>query len=282
MAPEILFLMARHGSTAGNAAQIYRGWSNDDFAQLSAKGRDDVRDAGIFLKTLNIQFPLIISDDLDRAQETRKILASILGIKAEYVDKRLRPLNVGDFTGQGKEEHPLDEYMKNRSRTIPGGESLNNFDNRLGKVFDNILETINKIKKPILIVGHGSTASFLANSTKPTPVIPYEGITDPGGVTVFTKDGLTPIFKKRNNAKGPYDVGTSISGFVSDEESPLPRACWQCRWFVRDVNKQGGCLHPLVRITPELQDRKQVDGTIAVGDDDCCSFEEPHISLSRK
>ena len=79
MSPAI-FHLARHGRTAGNEKDIYRGWSNEKFAQLDDAGKDDARESGIFLKGLGIDAPIIITDNLDRTMESAQIIAKILGI----------------------------------------------------------------------------------------------------------------------------------------------------------------------------------------------------------
>ena len=266
-----LFFLVRHGITNGNVDGCYRGWSNGDEAQLNAAGRDVVREAGIFLKGTGVDFPFIISDDLGRCIETREILADILGIKEHHADKRLRPLNVGDFTGKPKAEHPLTEYLNDKSMVIPGGESVAQFEKRESSFFDNVLETIEKIHKPILIVGHGSTVSYLHNAVQRNePKVGYEGLVNPGGVLVFNKAGVTPLTQKRDGAASPLKDGTVLSGFVTAAENVPPRECWNCRYAVKEVNGLLGCAHPIVRIDPQLQNRKQADDTIAVCDRDCC------------
>ena len=145
--PAILLWLIRHGRTNGNEKNIYRGWSNAEFAQLDEKGRQDARDAGIYLKGLGVESPVIIVDDLARTQETAKIIAEILGITEIITDKRLRPIHVGDYTGKSKTDYPLEEYMKNRSNKIPGGESLGGFDTREAKIFGDIVEAIGEMRK---------------------------------------------------------------------------------------------------------------------------------------
>jgi broad specificity phosphatase PhoE len=273
-----LFFIVRHGRTEGNEDNVYRGWSNAKFAQLDAAGRNDVREAGIFLKKTGVVFPLIFSDDLDRCLESREILADILGIKEQITDRRLRPVNVGDFAGKSKTEYPLDKYFKDKKLRIPGGESLSQFDIRRAAVFADVCELVEKIEAPILTVDHGSGVSYLYNAyNQKESKVGYEGLTDPGGVLTFTTEGVIPLLKSRKKVKAPLKDGTALSGFVTAQESPLPRSCWNCKWFVR-VTGLGACTHPVVRIDPDLQERKQVDGTIAVSDNDCCDNFQKHIS----
>lgn len=205
---EILFTLTRHGRTVGNEKDVYRGLSNAAFAQLDENGRQDARDAAIYLKGLGMEFPVIVVDDLDRTQETARIIAEVLGIKEIITDKRLRPVDVGDYTGKSKALYPLTEYMNDPKKRIPGGDTLNQFNKRQASVFGDIVEAIAKLRqdtgRPVmfLVIGHGSNASFLYhNVNKGGKEIGYEGMTEPGGIMTFTKDGLNPIFKKKDAKK---------------------------------------------------------------------------------
>jgi broad specificity phosphatase PhoE len=267
-----LFFVMRHGETHSNDSGNYRGWSNEPEAQLSEAGKEGVRESAIFLKRTGYKFPLILCDDLDRTQETAAITADILGITQIETVPNLKPLNVGDWAGKSKKDHPIEPYLKSPDTVIPGGESHNQFDARMKKVFGDIMDLILKVKQPILIIGHGSTVSFLHNHmTETTTEVGYEGLTNPSGVLVFTVKGIIPLTKKRHPVDNPYKDGTIVSGFVTDEENRPPRECWNCRNFQRDPQTYlGECTHILVRIDPELQSRKQTNDTIAVSDKDCC------------
>lgn len=234
------FILTRHGRTAGNENDVYRGVSNAAFAQLDENGRQDARDAAIYMKGLELEFPVIIVDDLDRTQETARIIAEILGIKEIITDKRMRPVDVGDFTGKSKVLNPLEEYMNNRSKRIPGGDSLNQFDKRQVAVFGDIVEAIAKLRaqtgKPVmfLVVGHGSNSSFLYhNVNKGGKEIGYEGMTEPGGIMTFTKAGIEPIFKKKDKKK------SNEAHYPSDHKAGMkvPKGgsnCAKCEYLGKD------------------------------------------------
>jgi broad specificity phosphatase PhoE len=274
-----LFFIVRHGATAGNKSNEYRGWSNAPYAQLSPEGREGVRESALWLKRSGQQFPMILSDDLDRTIETRDILADILGIQTREIDKRLKPLNVGDYTGQNKTDYPLDQFMQNTKMRIPGGESLDMFNRRQAVAFDDVSQIIAKLGKPILLVGHGSNVSFLYNHFNKDGHIGYEGLVNPGGILVFTSAGIIPLTNKREpGVKTPLKDGTATSGFVDEDSNRPPRECWNCKWASRDIYKNLGCTHPVVRIDPDLVDRRQADGTILVGDRDCCDSFQNKVS----
>lgn len=280
-----LFYAVRHGETMLNDRNEYRGWSNGPDAKLNSDGRDQARELGLFLRKLPTKISVIIASPLDRAQETAHIIADILGIPEVLTDKRLMPLNVGDLAGKPKAEHAITPYLKDHSKKFPGGESVSQFENREGNVFGDITSLIGKSTPAgsVLVVCHVSNIMFLYDSVNKQGhneeyLDEKTDLVHPGGAVMFTKEGVIPIFKKNEGASQPLKDGTAVSGFVTDEENRPPRECWNCRWFVRDVNKLGSCLHPLVRIDPDLEDRRQADGTVAVGDRDCCDNFQNKIS----
>ena len=279
---EPLFFFLRHGETNGNKDNRYRGWSNGPDAQLSPEGREGVRESALFLKDCGYTFPVILCDDLSRTQETAKIVASILDIREIVTIPELKPLNVGDFTGKDKDENPIEPYLNTPDKKIPGGESHNGFDERMEVTFNDILKIIKKLKQPVLIIGHGSNVSFLYNHMTKHPenhVVGYEGLVHPSGVLVYTPDGIIPVIKKRQPVRNPYKDGTGVAGFVTDEENKPPRECWNCRYSIKDIQTGLlGCGNLLVRIDPELKDRRQSDGTVSVGERDCCDFFRNKIS----
>lgn len=276
----VLFYAMRHGITAANQSDVYRGHSNEKFARLSPDGKDVVRQSALWMKRAGLEFPLVMSDDLDRATESRDILKDILQIPNAVTDKRLRPLDVGEFTGKSKSDNPLDKYIKNKALKIPGGESLNDFNKRAAKAFEDIADTVSKLGRPILIVTHGSTTSFLYNNFNDGGgEVGYEGLVKPGGVLMFTSKGLEPLTRKKDDSiySSPLADGTALSGFVTDEENIPPRECWHCYYFSRDAIGLGGCSNPVVKIDPQLVDRRKTDGTIGVSDQDCCNFYKSKI-----
>lgn len=274
-----LFFILRHGTTAANEAGSYRGWLDNLETQLSPEGKDMAREAGLFLKDLPFEKSVIFCSNLGRTNETSEIVASILGIQEIEEMPELRPLNVGDFAGKSKQENPLEKYVKNKQLKLPGGESIADFEKRQSAFFDALLATIETTGVVPIIVCHTSNVTTLWNlfNHDERAVEDHEDVLQPGGVGMFANNVLIPVLKK-GSEKVPLKDGTAISGFVTDEDNRPPRECWNCRWFVRDVNHLGGCTHPLVQIDPVLQSKKQNDGTIGVGDRDCCDSFQNKIS----
>lgn len=195
-----LFFIGRHGETASNELNIYRAWSNKPEAQLNASGRESVKLAAEYLIAQRATIELILADTLDRTMETAEIYSTILGVSQIVPLRGLHPLNMGDLTGKNKDKYPVDEYVKNPKKRIPGGETLDEFDNRELAIFKGIMALIDGLSPgSVLLAGHGSTISFLHNRVfdQEAPNVGYEGLVDPGGLVAAERDGLTPLTRVR-------------------------------------------------------------------------------------
>lgn len=278
---DVLFYGVRHGTTDGNDKHLYRSWSNDpNLAQLNDQGKDEARLAGLWFLNNHIQPDALIADNLDRVLQTAHIVADILGIKDVYSTPKLHPLNMGDYTLKSKAKYPVEPFLKDPSKKIPGGESVNNFDKRQTEFFEEMINAITQSGKLVCFFWHGSNVSYLHNHlfnrTGQTRV-GYEGLVNPGGIIMATDDGLYPLTQVRGDGKQKYEDGTSLMGIVNDKENRIPRACWNCRHSVRTVAGLE-CTHSVVKIDPQVQDLKTNSGNIAVGDNWCCNGFQNKIS----
>lgn len=281
---DVLFWFGRHGSTPGNDAAdpVYRAWSNDEEADLSSKGKDEARQLGLWFYNNRIPIDAIISDNLNRVKHSSEIIAEILGLKPNqlHLTSELHPLDVGEYTLKSKAKYPLDEYLKNPKKKIPGGESVDGFDDRQTKFFGKIINLVDGHNLRLLVMGHGSNISYLNNrlfNRTGQERVGYEGLVNPGGLVMATDDGLYPITQVRGDNQSKFKDGTALTGFVTVETNRPPRSCWNCRAFQRDA--QGGyCTHPLVKIDPQLQAYQRTDNNISVADDSCCDNFRNHIS----
>jgi broad specificity phosphatase PhoE len=196
-----LFFVGRHGETASNEQNIYRSWSNRPEAQLNDDGRRCIKEAGEYLVAQNAPIELIITDSLDRCLESAEILAHVLGVDRIVTVRGLHPLNMGDYTGKDKDKYPIEPFLKNPAKRIPGGETVNEFDQRQFAAFSGIMPIVDSLPTGhVLVEGHGSTISFLHNRVfdKGEPVVGYEGLVDPGGLLAAERDGFTPLTRVRS------------------------------------------------------------------------------------
>jgi broad specificity phosphatase PhoE len=127
---DALFFLVRHGEVPLSIEDKYRGWSDDDSAALDSRGIRQAETAGHFLRRFPVKYGYVTCSDLGRATHMAAIIGKILGIKDVYADPRLRPLNVGDYTGKSKEKNSVLYYIQHPDVKFPGGESLNDFRQR--------------------------------------------------------------------------------------------------------------------------------------------------------
>lgn len=212
-----LFIFVRHGTTFLNENEKYRGWADDDSAALDKKGVKQARKAGRFISKLPIKVGIIVASDLDRCIHTAAIIGSILGIDDIHYDARLRPLNVGDYTGLDKETHPIDFFLKNPDEIIPGGESLNGFRERWRDFTADLKDWIkqNPGLTPVL-VDHLSGVIYWEDLSKESKAFEgyfknyatdKEDLISPGGVAVVTPEIEVIPLLGENRKPSPTDKG---------------------------------------------------------------------------
>ena len=202
---DVLFWIIRHGSTEANEEDIYRSWSNAQKAQLSDKGRQEVDDAATYLAAIKAPVQIIIADSLDRTIESAERIGHKLGVKQFEYLRGLHPLHMGDLTLKSKKQNPVEEYMNNPEKRVPGGETRHEFDQRQHDTFQAIMELVAVVPPgSIVIVGHGSNVSYLHNQVfcPGSTAVTYEGLVNPGGVIKATGTELKALTKIRSKAAG--------------------------------------------------------------------------------
>jgi probable phosphoglycerate mutase len=195
---EPMVYIQRHGTTEANQDDEFRGW--EDF-ELEDKGINEAHEAAEWYLAHGVKPKRIISSPLVRALKTAQIIGAALGVEVE-TDDRLKPLNVGEFTGKDKDS-VWDEfiyYLNNPDEVIPGGESVNGFADRMCDFLDEILDAA-AILGPILIVGHTSNVvvadDYLRTGFPGMTCRPEEkDIVAPGGIVAISATrNIFPVFK---------------------------------------------------------------------------------------
>ena len=131
-----------HGTTTDNEKKIASGWSNPGLSELGINRVKELKKI-----TDKYDFDMVFCSDLDRAEQTAKIL---FGDNSKIIkDKRLRECNYGVMEGKSTGLLSFGEHID-----IPfkGGESLIDVENR---VRDFLSELGNYYK--IAIIGHRAT-----------------------------------------------------------------------------------------------------------------------------
>jgi broad specificity phosphatase PhoE len=164
------YFFLRHGQNnhqAEHSGIIYMWPDGNPPYYLTEQGKEEVRKAGEILKQDKID--CLFSSDILRCRETAKIVAEIINYDTNKIiyDVRLRDLNWGAFGGKTKEEYwnfYNNDRMKAFDMAIPGGESWNQCQERIVKLFNEIEEEFQS--KNILIVSHGDPLWLLEGYIK--------------------------------------------------------------------------------------------------------------------
>ena len=160
-------VLVRHGQSEWNAKNLFTGWKDPKLTDL---GIQEAIRAGELLETRNLNFDLMFTSDLFRAQETgRLILEQINQKDIEIIqDQSLNERNYGDLAGLNKDEarekwgeEQVHIWRRSFDVPPPGGESLKDTAERVLPYFER--EIMPKVKKSlnILVAAHGNSLRAL-------------------------------------------------------------------------------------------------------------------------
>lgn len=272
-----LFFIGRHGETGLNESGCYRGWSNGPDAQLNEDGVESAHQMAKFIVKLGQKFSKIICSPMERAQLTAAIIAEYLGVKNLELDDRLLPLNVGNLAGKPKEQNPINAYLENKNKRFPGGETINEFEQRQHEFAEYLLEQIEDQKSKddveVLVIAHVSNVMYWWNLQTGANSDEYLGessdIVLPGGLALVAEHTTIPIFRENPEIE-PVDFiqkdirGEDKTGYETGKNGPF--RCDNCEYF-RYINKSCGQKDMM-----ERSKLPRVDGRVKVDPAGCCEY----------
>ena len=159
-------ILIRHGQSEWNALNQFTGWKDPD---LTATGIQEAHNAGKIISSLEINFNLVFTSALIRAQNTAEIILKEISQPLPTIkDQALNERNYGDLAGLNKDDARKrwgDEqvHIWRRSYDIPppGGESLKDTGERVLPFFmKEILPQVCKGKN-VLVAAHGNSLRSL-------------------------------------------------------------------------------------------------------------------------
>jgi len=159
-------ILIRHGQSEWNALNQFTGWKDPD---LTATGIKEAHNAGKTINNLKINFDLVFTSSLIRAQNTAEIILKEINQSLSTIkNKALNERNYGDLAGLNKDDARKrwgDEqvHIWRRSYDIPppGGESLKNTGERVLPFFmKEILPHVCEGKN-VLVAAHGNSLRSL-------------------------------------------------------------------------------------------------------------------------
>lgn len=198
---QTLFWLGRHGTTILNESNKYRGWSDGPDAQLDENGIQMAHEQGKWLQALQRPFTVIFSSPLGRAVQTAEIAGRYIGEPKIIIDDRLRPLNVGRYAGTSKSENKIEPFLKNHKKKFPGGESIDEFENRQYDFALYLLDFLENLKEDaeVLVEAHTSNSMYWWNAQHAAYADEYlDEKTDillPGGMAMVTPHVTLPVFR---------------------------------------------------------------------------------------
>ena len=160
-------VLVRHGQSEWNAKNLFTGWKDPKLTDL---GIQEAIKAGELLETRNLNFDLMFTSDLFRAQETGRLILEQINQKDIDIiqDQSLNERNYGDLAGLNKDEarekwgeEQVHIWRRSFDVPPPGGESLKNTAERVLPYFER--EIMPKVKKSlnILVAAHGNSLRAL-------------------------------------------------------------------------------------------------------------------------
>ena len=156
------FCLVRHGETDWNVARRLQGHTD---IPLNQHGIAQAIQMAKALKAIGLKFDVLYSSDLQRAANTAGAVEEKFGVKA-IIDQQLRERHLGALQGLTRDEGPQLKpdlwaiYLsRNLDHTLEGGESIQQFANRIHTALENI--RILHTGKTILLVSHGGALDMM-------------------------------------------------------------------------------------------------------------------------
>lgn len=198
-------ILVRHGQSEWNAKNLFTGWKDPG---LTDQGISEAKNAGKLILEQNIEFDVMYTSMLSRAQKTGDIILGILNHKEIPIIKNeaLNERHYGSLAGLNKDDARKkwgDEQVHIWRRSFdmppPDGESLKDTADRVLPYFE--AEIMPKVVSgsSILIAAHGNSLRALImklDSISPEDIVKLEIPTGAPIQYEFTPDGI--VDKKTN------------------------------------------------------------------------------------
>ena len=160
-------VLVRHGQSEWNKLNLFTGWKDPALTELGIK---EAINAGKLLKDESLEFDIMFTSDLFRAQETgRLILEHMDQLDIPVIkDQSLNERNYGELAGLNKDdarkkwgEEQVHIWRRSFDVPPPGGESLKNTAERVLPYFKT--QILPKVRDGlnIIIAAHGNSLRAL-------------------------------------------------------------------------------------------------------------------------
>jgi 2,3-bisphosphoglycerate-dependent phosphoglycerate mutase len=217
-------VLLRHGESTWNKENRFTGWTDVD---LSEKGREEAKAAGLLLKKEGFRFDLVFTSLLKRAIRTQWIVLDEMNLLWIPVRKswRLNERHYGALQGLNKSEtaskygddqvhlwrrsydilpplcessddrHPLKDQRYAGEANLPAGESLKTTVDRMLPYWESEIAPEVRKGKEVLIAAHGNSLRALVKHLDHLSEEEIMGLNIPTGIPLVYElnERLEPI-----------------------------------------------------------------------------------------
>jgi 2,3-bisphosphoglycerate-dependent phosphoglycerate mutase len=162
-----ILVLVRHGESEWNKLNLFTGWRDVD---LSEKGVEEARRAGMLLKSEGLRFDLGFTSALKRAQRTLDLILQETGQTDLRIvrDQALNERDYGDLVGMNKDdarqrwgEEQVHIWRRSYDIPPPGGESLKDTAARVLPYYEAEILPEVKAGKSVIVAAHGNSLRAL-------------------------------------------------------------------------------------------------------------------------
>lgn len=209
-APSVVLHVARHGETALNAQNRFRGTAD---VPLNPAGQKAAETLGRHYAKQPIL--AIAHTGRKRTEQTADTIAAAHAEPAPHTGpiEALRAWDFGDFSGKEKTPENLAElkqYVEQPEKPVPGGESLNQFRERVRPALREAIQAGQRTGKPPLLVVHASVIHELGQMLNGDD---QSVLVHPGGTVEVRRDNAGHLAAVATSKKEPVDG--KLHGVVS-------------------------------------------------------------------
>jgi len=156
-------VLVRHGQSEWNEKNLFTGWRDPGLTQ---KGIEEAHKAGALLRGMGIEFDVMFTSDLKRAQSTGQIMLDEMNCSDLHTirDQKLNERAYGDLTGMNKDEarakfgeEQVHIWRRAYDTAPPGGESLKDTYDRAVPYFKDAVIPELENSKNVLVAAHGNS-----------------------------------------------------------------------------------------------------------------------------
>jgi broad specificity phosphatase PhoE len=172
---KLVAIFVRHGQTEANKERRFRGALN---IPLDSTGKSQGYDARARVSSLLDGKPAGAAFTTSRIR-SKQMADIVVGPGHHQEVKNLDPLNVGNFSGQPKNDENMKaimHYQNNPDEKIPGGERINDYRARVNPEIMMAVHLGDETGRPSVVFGHSSTIHQVShlfhgdhNAVKVTP-----------------------------------------------------------------------------------------------------------------